>query len=177
MFLFLQNNLIMLIILQHYAHQKHVLQCIQEKVVRHDRDCLEFYASCLTPMALEPIKRSEQKLVDIFGLIRQSIMNFTSLAKHRKSFRPSLMAAYTSQLLYTRVAHVKTAGSMARARLYSRKINASIMPSAVKHVLFPLLCRHNLHKPRHNALDWNSTLANLSCSCSHHLLLNGYLWV
>ena len=40
MFLFLPNNLIMLIILQHYAHQKHVLQYIQEKVV-HDNTIIK----------------------------------------------------------------------------------------------------------------------------------------
>ena len=92
------------------------------------------------------------------------MMTFTSLAKHRKSFRPSLTAAYTSQLLYTCVAHVKTAGSMARARPYSRKIThyASIMPSAAKHVLFPLLCRHNLRKPTYTPHPSAHT-----CTCTH----------
>ena len=112
---------------------------------------LELYASCSTPMALEPIKRPEQKLVDIFGLIRQSTITFTSPAKRRKSFRPSLTAA---PVAYTCRSRENGRCSMARARPYSRKIThyASIMPNAAKHVLFPLLCRHNLRKPNTWAL-------------------------
>ena len=134
----------------------------------HDHGCLELYAFCLTPMALEHIKRPEQKLFDIFGLIRQIMITFTSPAKRRKSFRPSVTAA-NSQSLYTRVAQVKTAGSMARARPYSRKIThyASIMPSTAKYVLFPLLCRHNLRKPTPPPVtERNGIITNYTLSCS-----------
>ena len=112
---------------------------------RHDRSCLELYASCLTPMALEPIKCPEQKLVGIFGLIRQSMITFTSLAKRRKSFHCGLYSrpiiVYTCRSRENgRFDGARTRPySQAYSRYYAGIIYASLPPVS-SHLLTGLHC-------------------------------------
>ena len=144
MFLFLPNNLIMLIILQHYAHQKHVLQYIQEKVVRHDSGCLELYASCLANT--DGFGAYKTFRTEACRHIRTHPTKYDDLHEPRKT--PEELSAISHSRLYSNCRSRKN-GQFDGARTpYSRKIThyASIMPSAAKHILFPLLCRHNFRQ-------------------------------
>ena len=115
-------------------------------IYRQDRCCLELYASCLTPMALE-------SRIEACRRIRTHPTKydraFTSLAKRRKSFRPLSQLPIANRCIYTYCSRKNGRFDGARTSEYSRNFThyASIMPSAAKHVLFPLLCRHNLRKP------------------------------